>query len=70
MLRSATAISNVEAKRLIKAILAKEANELYLENGAAYASVCHALQSIGAEVEAVPHSRLPVQAKAQVFSDR
>lgn len=54
MLRAAAAISNVEAKRLIKAVLAKEVDELYLERGVAYANMCHALQSIGAEVEAVP----------------
>ena len=53
-LHSATAISNLEAKRRIKAILSGECNEILLEDGAGYATICHALQSIGAIVEANP----------------
>jgi hypothetical protein len=51
LLRESTALSHLEAKRLVKAILAGEASELPLANPRFYNSMRHALESIGAEVE-------------------
>ena len=53
MLREASPISHVEAKRLVKAVLAKEATDLLLHNPSFIHPMRHALQSIGAEVELV-----------------
>ena len=52
-LRASGPVSNLEAKRLIKAVIAKQANEIFLLDGAHYSSMRHCLQSIGAEVEAI-----------------
>lgn len=54
ILRGSASISNLEAKRMTKLLLSKELHELVLEDGASCESFCHALRSIGAEVEAVP----------------
>jgi hypothetical protein len=53
LLRESCEISNLEAKRAVKLILAKELREVHLENGARHSAFTHALQSIGAVVEAV-----------------
>ena len=51
--RASGCASNLETKRLIKAIIAKQATEIFLPNGTYYSSIRHCLQSIGAEVEVV-----------------
>ena len=59
ILRSSTPMSNLEAKRLIKAVLSKQSGEIELVDGTSYANMCHALQSIGAVVEAIPRAKEP-----------
>ena len=51
--RASGPVSNLEAKRLIKAVIAKRASEIFLLDGTHYSSMLHCLQSIGAEVEAI-----------------
>ena len=54
LLRGSSAISNLEAKRKIKLILANELREVRLESGAHCSAFTHALRSIGAVVQVVP----------------
>jgi len=52
LVRQSTALSHTEAKRLIKAVFARQVSELVLANGQFYNAIRSALQSEGAQVEA------------------
>ena len=54
ILRTSGPMSNLESKRLIDAIIAKRSSEIFLLDGTHYSSMCHYLQRLGAEVEAIP----------------
>ena len=56
LLRKATPLSNLEAKRAVKILLAGPPAEVLLQDGRSYASFLHMLQSFGAEVEAIPQA--------------
>jgi len=62
LLRSSTPMTHTEAKRMVKAVLAKESSELPLADAKFYNSMRHALQSIGAEVEVHELAQQTVQA--------
>lgn len=68
LLRSSTPMTQTEAKRMVKAVLSKEAFELPLADAKVHNAMRHALQSIGAEVEvqelAQPTFQLDVPAAA------
>lgn len=53
LVRKSTALSHTEAKRLIKAVFARQLSELVLTNGQLYNAIRSALQSEGAQVEAL-----------------
>ncbi len=52
LVRQSTSLSHTEAKRLIKALFARQVSELVLVNGQFYNAIRSALQSVGAQVEA------------------
>jgi hypothetical protein len=53
MLRKSSPLGTIEAKRLVKAVLAGAETDLPLHDPALVQPMRHALQSIGAEVELV-----------------
>ena len=53
MLRKSSPIGHVQAKRLVKAVLAGAETDLPLQDAALVQPMRHALQSIGADVELV-----------------
>jgi hypothetical protein len=68
MLRESSPLSHVQARRLVRAVLAGAETDLPLRDPSLIQAIRHALQSIGADVHLVPPSK-PNVATREVSSD-
>ncbi|WP_337243888.1 hypothetical protein [Luteimonas sp. gir] len=56
MLRKSSPLSHVQAKRLVKAVLAGAETDLPLQDATLVQPMRHALQSVGTDIQLVPTS--------------